>query len=85
MSKPKHVRTLKANRRARILPILVALSEADVATAKDLDVSTVDLISIENEKLIKRVGARQTGKRGRPATEYRLTDAGRKRVKRAQA
>lgn len=84
MSQFKHVRVLKANRRARILPTLKALYEVDrPVTSKDLNVSTVDLISIEKESLIKRVGTRRHEGRGRPATEYRLTDSGRKRVKRS--
>ncbi len=85
MSQHKHVRVLKAKRRERILPTLVKLAELDKATSKDLGVSTVDLIGIEQEGLIKRVDTVKTGGRGRPATIYRLTDSGRKRVKRATA
>lgn len=85
MSQHKHVRVLKAKRRERILPTLIKLADLDTATSKDLDTSTVDLIGIESEGLIKRVDTVKSGKRGRPATIYRLTDAGRKRVKRAQA
>ncbi len=79
----KNVRTLKANRRARILPALVALKESGIATASEIGSSPVDIRTIEAERLVKRVGKRSTGKRGRPAFEYRLTDAGSKRVKRA--
>lgn len=81
----KHVRVLKAKRRERILPTLIKLAELDRATSADLGTSTVDLISIEKEGLIKRVDKVKTGRKGRPATIYRLTDSGRKRVKRAIA
>jgi predicted ArsR family transcriptional regulator len=81
---PKHVRTLKSKRAVRILPALSALYDADTATASEINISPVDALSIESEGLIKRVNTRQTGKRGRPAIEYRLTDKGRKRVKRAR-
>lgn len=80
---PKHVRTLKAKRRQRILPALVALYKSGIATAQEIGSDSVDIRSIEAEGLVKRVNSRQTGQRGRPAYEYRLTDAGRKRVKRA--
>lgn len=82
---PKHVRTLKNKRRQRILPTLIALYQKGVATAREVGTTPVDIASIEAEGLVKRVGARHTGQRGRPAVEYRLTDAGRKRAKRAVA
>lgn len=80
---PKHVKVLKEKRRARILPILIALYKRGVATATEVGSSAVDIRTIEAEGLVRRVGLRQTGQRGRPAVEYRLSDAGRKRARRA--
>lgn len=84
----KHIQTLKANRRARILPVLEAFYDAEdrKATVKTVPTSSVDLLTIEKEGLIKRVAvAKVEGRRGRPATIYKLTDAGAKRVKRARS
>lgn len=80
-----HVKVLKAKRRARILPILVALYQAGIATAKEIGSDSVDIRGIEAEGLVKRASQRMTGRKGRPAVEYRLTDSGRKRAQRALA
>lgn len=80
-----HVKVLKAKRRARILPILVNLLTAGVATATEIGSNAVDIRGIEAEGLVKRTSQRMTGKKGRPAIEYRLTDSGRKRAKRGLA
>lgn len=79
---PKHVRVLKEKRRARILPILVSLLSKGVATAAEVGCSPVEISRIQADGLVKQVDIRKSGKRGRPAHEYRLTDAGRKRAKR---
>lgn len=83
MAQPKHVRTLKAKRSARILPYLVQLAEYDTATAQEIGITAVDAHGLAKEGLIRPVAKVQTGQRGRPALQYRLTDKGRKRVKRA--
>lgn len=86
MSEHKHVRTLKANRRERVLPILSRIYDADrPVTAKEVNATFYDVTSLASEGLVKPVASRQTGRRGRPAVEYKVTDAGRKRVKRARS
>jgi predicted ArsR family transcriptional regulator len=80
---PKHVRTLKAKRRERILPFLVKLLKKGQATASQIGSSPVDIRTIEAEGLVRRVDVVRTGRRGRPAVVYRLTDNGRKRARRA--
>jgi predicted ArsR family transcriptional regulator len=83
MSEFKHVRTLKRNRAARILPVLTALHKAGTATAQEIGISPVDANGLVKEGLWRVVGTVQTGRRGRPALVYKNTDKGRKRAKRA--
>ena len=85
MAQPKHVRTLKAKRSARILPILVKLTEAGQSTAADLGISPVEAHGLAKEGLIRPVAKVETGQRGRPALVYKATDKAQKRVKRAQS
>lgn len=81
----QHVRTLKAKRRARVLPYLLRLAKKGAATASEFKASSVEAAGLEREGLIRRIDVRQSGKRGRPAYIYKLTSMGQKRVNRAQA
>lgn len=81
----KRIRVLKEKRRQRILPYLVKLSKRGEATAKQIGSSPVEIARIRDEGLVKPVNQVSTGKRGRPALVYKLTDKGSKRVKRAIA
>jgi predicted ArsR family transcriptional regulator len=66
-----------------LLALLVKLFEAKKASAKDLDTNAVYMGRLEKEGLVKVVGKVETGKRGRPAHIYAVTDKGRGRAKRA--
>jgi len=52
-------------------------------TAKDVGVPVAKLKGAEVDGLLVRKGEVRTGKRGRPAFSYSLSDKARKRVKRA--
>jgi hypothetical protein len=54
-------------------------------TAQDANAGPSYLLILEGAGLVKRADTVKTGKRGRPAIKWRLTDAGRKRAKRALA
>lgn len=66
-------------------PALVALllSESGDATSKEMGVSPAYALVLEAQMLIQRADVEQTGKPGRPAVIWGLTDKGRKRAKRA--
>lgn len=65
---------------------LTRLADAkEPATAAAVDSNSIYMGRLEKEGLVKVVDSVQSGKRGRPAHIYRVTDKGRKRVQRAQA
>lgn len=55
------------------------------ATNTEIDTNSVEILRLEAIGLVRRVGTVQTGRRGRPAVQWRLTDKARKRVRRALA
>jgi hypothetical protein len=55
--------------------ILSKLAEHPGAIAAELDASNADLTRLEGLNMVKRVGKRSTGKRGRPPIEWALIDA----------
>lgn len=67
------------------LPILTALFDAgEPQTAKALEVSPVYMGRLREQGLINERDLVRTGRRGRPAIVWGLTDKGRKRVRRAK-
>lgn len=72
---------------ASLLSILVQIREANAGrtgvTAKQIGTDAIRLGRLQERKLVKVVGKVETGKRGRPAHRYGLTDTGRKRAARA--
>lgn len=64
---------------------LVAILNADdrQATAKQIGITAAYALVLEAQALIQRVDVEHTGKPGRPAVVWTLTDKGRKRAQRA--
>lgn len=54
-------------------------------TAQEAGIDAVTAHRLVKAEVLKPVGRRQTGRRGRPAHEFRLTDKARKRAKRLAA
>lgn len=70
--------------RQHVQTTLRTIMEKGTSTAKDAGISAVEALRLEKERLIKRTGnVIKTGRQGRPSVEWRVTDKGRKRVKRA--
>lgn len=82
MATPLSVRA----QRNHVATTLTAVMQADAPmTAAQMGVSSVEAIRLREAGLIRQVSRVETGRRGRPAHTYRLTDKARKRVRRAIA
>lgn len=68
-----------------LLALAVALRKAGRATAAELQSNAIYMARLQDEGLVKVAGKVQSGRRGRPAHIYALTDKGRKRADRAIA
>jgi hypothetical protein len=77
----KRNRVYTAPRRNEVLVNLVN----GPATAQEVQAGPSYLICLEDQGLVKRADTVKTGKPGRPAIKWALTDKGRKRAKRALA
>ena len=66
-----------------LLPILVRLADQGPSTAIDLDTNAIYMQRLVERELVKVSDVVRSGKRGRPAHVYRVTDKGRKRAQRA--
>jgi predicted ArsR family transcriptional regulator len=67
-----------------LLAILIRLSENGAgSTAADLDTDAIRMGRLQKLDLVKVTGKVESGRRGRPAHRYSLTDKGRGRAKRA--
>ena len=75
--------TRKPHTPPALLSLLVDLRQTGPATAKALDTDAIRLGRLESLGLVEVVGKVATGKRGRPAHVYALTNAGRCRARRA--
>lgn len=68
-----------------ILSKLAKLRQKRQATSAEVGINSVEAIRLEREGLLRRVSTVQTGRQGRPAVIWGLTDKAHKRVKRAIA
>lgn len=70
-----------------LLAILVAIREAkpgrEGVTAAQIGTDAIRLGRLQERGLVRVVGTVRSGKRGRPAHRYGLTDTGRNRARRA--
>lgn len=71
--------------RQHVTTTLARIRAKGTATAKDVELHPVEAMRLEAQGLLRRAGTKQTGRRGRPAIVWGLTDKAHKRVKRATA
>lgn len=75
--------TFKTQTPKTLLPVLIRLADAGPATAADVESTSIIMGRLAARGLVKVVDQVKSGQRGRPAHIYRVTDAGRKRARRA--
>lgn len=64
------------------IDVLRKFKQIGEATAAEVGTTRVGLVDLEEDGLITKVGVRKTGKRGRPAVEYKLTTKGSDKLRR---